>query len=87
MVVVYVCDEFRFALGNSVVIQARRMLGETNPQESAPGTIRGDFSIAVGRNVIHGSDSVDTARREVALWFKEHELVEWTAPDHAWVYE
>lgn len=45
------------------------MLGETNPLSSKPGTIRGDFAVDVGRNVIHGSDAVDSANREIALWF------------------
>lgn len=47
------------------------MLGATNPLDSAPGTIRGDFCIEVGRNIVHGSDSVESAEREIALWFKE----------------
>jgi len=47
----------------------RVMLGETNPLSSKPGTIRGDFAVDVGRNVIHGSDAVDSANREIALWF------------------
>lgn len=45
------------------------MIGATNPQASAPGTIRGDYCIEVGRNVIHGSDSVENAQKEIALWF------------------
>jgi nucleoside-diphosphate kinase len=49
------------------------MLGETNPLASKPGSIRGDFSIDVGRNVIHGSDSVESANREIALWFRPEE--------------
>ena len=63
------------------------MLGETNPINSKPGTIRGDFSIDVGRNVMHGSDSVETAKREIALWFKEEELVNWDINDSKWIYE
>jgi nucleoside-diphosphate kinase len=46
------------------------MLGETDPFKSAPGTIRGDFCIEVGRNICHGSDSVESANKEIALWFK-----------------
>lgn len=49
----------------------RTILGATNPLDSAPGTIRGDFCIDVGRNVVHGSDSVENAEKEIALWFPE----------------
>merc|ERR1719474_124895 len=64
--------------GKGVVATGRTMLGETDPAKSAPGSIRGDFCIDIGRNIIHGSDSVETAKKEIALWFKEEELVEWT---------
>jgi len=57
--------------GKDVVKTARRMLGETNPLSSQPGTIRGDFGIDLGRNICHGSDSVESAEREIALWFSE----------------
>jgi nucleoside-diphosphate kinase len=57
--------------GKSVVKTGRVMLGATNPLDSAPGTIRGDFCIDVGRNICHGSDSVESAEREIALWFPE----------------
>lgn len=56
--------------GKGVVATGRKMLGETNPLNSAPGTIRGDFCIDVGRNICHGSDSVESAKKEIALWFK-----------------
>lgn len=55
--------------GKDVVKTGRKMLGETNPLASAPGTIRGDYCIEVGRNICHGSDSVESAEREIALWF------------------
>lgn len=74
--------------GKYVVATARRMLGATDPLESAPGTIRGDFGIDVGRNVVHSSDAVATAERELALWFSDDELVAWDdATATAWVYE
>merc|ERR1712183_1047890 len=60
--------------GRDAVKTGRVLLGATNPLASAPGTIRGDFSIDVGRNVCHGSDSVENAKKEIALWFKEGEL-------------
>ncbi|CAJ0833801.1 11813_t:CDS:2 [Entrophospora sp. SA101] len=55
--------------GKDAVKTGRRMLGETDPLKSAPGTIRGDYCIEVGRNMCHGSDSVENAEKEIALWF------------------
>lgn len=64
------------------------MLGETNPKDSAPGTIRGDFCIQVGRNIIHGSDSVESADKEIKLWFgEEKEVIDWTSCAEKWIYE
>jgi nucleoside-diphosphate kinase len=60
--------------GHNVVATGRKMLGATRPDDSAPGTIRGDFCIDVGRNVIHGSDSVDSANKEIELWFGKENL-------------
>lgn len=57
--------------GKDAVKTGRKMLGATNPLQSEPGTIRGDFSIDVGRNICHGSDSVESAEREINLWFPE----------------
>ena len=69
--------------GLDVVKTGRVMLGETNPKDSAPGTIRGDYCIQVGRNIIHGSDSVPSAKKEIALWFgdKSHkqEVTDWAS--------
>jgi len=73
--------------GTNAVKMGRQMLGATNPQESMPGSIRGDFSIEVGRNVCHGSDSVENAEKEIALWFKPEELVDWTSHSLDWVHE
>ncbi|KAE8578016.1 hypothetical protein XENTR_v10023274 [Xenopus tropicalis] len=73
--------------GLNVVKTGRVMLGETNPADSKPGTIRGDFCIQVGRNIIHGSDSVESANKEIALWFEDKELVEYKCCAHEWVYE
>merc|ERR1711922_63937 len=69
--------------GKDVVKQGRSMLGETDPLKSKPGSIRGDFSIDMGRNIIHGSDSVESAEKEIGLWFKVDELVQWNHPLHA----
>ena len=72
--------------GVNVVLEGRKMLGATKPSESALGTIRGDFCVEVGRNVCHGSDAVESANKEIALWFPEG-LNEWSNHSDAWVYE
>ncbi|NP_001269159.2 nucleoside diphosphate kinase 3 precursor [Gallus gallus] len=73
--------------GLDVVRMARAMIGETNPAESRPGTIRGDFCIEVGKNVIHGSDSVESAQKEISLWFRPEELTCWEDASERWIYE
>lgn len=73
--------------GLNAVKCGRMMLGETNPQASLPGSIRGDFSIQVGRNICHGSDSVASANHEIALWFKQEELCTWDLASYSWIYE
>ncbi|XP_058456215.1 nucleoside diphosphate kinase [Malaya genurostris] len=73
--------------GLNVVKTGRQILGATNPADSAPGTIRGDLCIQVGRNIIHGSDAVESANKEIALWFTDKELVAWTPANEGWVYE
>ncbi|XP_008313109.1 nucleoside diphosphate kinase-like [Cynoglossus semilaevis] len=72
--------------GKGAVKTGRVMLGETDPANSKPGTIRGDFCIVVDRNIIHGSDSVESAKKEISLWFKDDELVLYTPCAHAWLY-
>ena len=74
--------------GPGVVKSARKMIGATNPLESEPGTIRGDLAVEVGRNVIHGSDSVESAEREIALWFGgDDELLDYEMFIKPWVRE
>ncbi|KAK0181385.1 hypothetical protein PV327_003677 [Microctonus hyperodae] len=77
--------------GLNAVKTGRVMLGETNPKDSAPGTIRGDYCIQVGRNIIHGSDAVESAEKEIKLWFGEKEsskeLVDWASWAEKWIYE
>ncbi|RMX55634.1 hypothetical protein pdam_00001645 [Pocillopora damicornis] len=73
--------------GQGAVLTCRAILGETDPAKSKPGTVRGDFSIHIGRNICHGSDSVDTANREIKLWFKDEELVDWEPEMAKWIYE
>lgn len=69
------------------IVARRAMIGATDPAKSAPGTIRGDYALAVGRNVIHGSDSVESADREIALWFKPDEVCEYKKCTTGWIYE
>ncbi|MEG4067226.1 nucleoside-diphosphate kinase [Microcoleus sp. Pol11C2] len=73
--------------GDGVVASARKMIGATNPLNSEPGTIRGDLAVNVGRNIIHGSDAVETAQAEISLWFKEEELSAWTPSLTPWIVE
>lgn len=73
--------------GKDVVKTGRTLLGATNPLASQPGTIRGDFAIDVGRNVCHGSDAVDSAKKEIALWFSDKEIQSWKSAQHDWIYE
>ncbi len=73
--------------GDGVVASARKMIGATNPLSAEPGTIRGDFGISVGRNIIHGSDAIETAQTEMNLWFKEDELVSWQPTQTPWLVE
>lgn len=63
------------------------MLGATNPTQSAPGTIRGDYCLDVGRNICHGSDSVEAANREIAHWFKPNEIFDYSFAHSKWIYE
>ncbi|KEQ86597.1 nucleoside diphosphate kinase [Aureobasidium pullulans] len=73
--------------GRDAVKTGRTLLGATNPAASAPGTIRGDFAIDVGRNVCHGSDTVENAQKEIALWFKKDEVTSWKSAQNDWIYE
>ena len=73
--------------GRGAIAAMRKMNGATNPGEAAAGTIRGDFGIEMGRNVVHGSDSPASAAREIALHFNESELQSYRRIDEAWLYE
>jgi len=73
--------------GDGVVASARKIIGATNPLNAEPGTIRGDFGVSIGRNLIHGSDAIETAQSEIALWFKEDELASWEPTLKPWLYE
>lgn len=63
------------------------ILGATNPLASNPGTIRGDYAIDVGRNVCHGSDGVESAKKEIALWFGKDEVISYKQSQFDWIYE
>jgi nucleoside-diphosphate kinase len=71
--------------GEQVIATARAMMGKTNPVEAAPGTIRGDYGVQVSQNIIHGSDSPDSAVREINLFFNESELVNYEKAVDKWV--
>ncbi|MDD4766798.1 MAG: nucleoside-diphosphate kinase [Desulfotomaculaceae bacterium] len=73
--------------GKDVVSAARKMMGATDPLKALPGTIRGTFGIDIGRNVIHGSDSRESAEREISLFFKEEELWDYSRDIDRWIYE
>ncbi|WP_405101807.1 nucleoside-diphosphate kinase [Oceanobacillus sp. FSL H7-0719] len=72
--------------GENVIATARNMMGKTNPAEAAPSTVRGDYGITVGKNIIHGSDSPESAEREIKLFFDEKELVAYDKVDTNWIY-
>ena len=72
--------------GKDVIKQGRQMLGETQPLASKPGSIRGDFSIDLGRNICHGSDSPEGAEHELKMWFPEG-VNDWAKTVDSWVYE
>ncbi|KIJ44406.1 hypothetical protein M422DRAFT_252415 [Sphaerobolus stellatus SS14] len=72
--------------GLDAVKTGRVMLGATNPLASSPGTIRGDYALSVGRNICHGSDSVENAEKEISLWFPEG-IVQYTHNQAIWVFE
>ncbi len=73
--------------GKGVIASARKIIGATNPLNAEPGTLRGDFGVDVGRNIIHGSDAPETAEQEIKLWFKSEELVSWEPSLTSWIYE
>ena len=73
--------------GDNVVTAARKIIGATDPISADPGSVRGDFGISIGRNLIHGSDAIETAQREIALWFTDDEQVGWEPARRSWLYE
>ena len=73
--------------GKQAIEVVRKTMGATNPVNAEPGTIRADLGVEIGRNLIHGSDGPETAAFEVALFFREDELVAWTRSAERWIVE
>jgi nucleoside-diphosphate kinase len=73
--------------GNDAINIVRRTMGATKPAEAAPGTIRADFSLEIGRNLVHGSDGPETAAFEVPLFFTEDELLSYERDTDRWIFE
>ncbi|HNP84768.1 MAG: nucleoside-diphosphate kinase [Chloroflexi bacterium SZAS-1] len=73
--------------GNNVIATIRNTVGATNPSQAAPGTIRGDYAVEIGRNLIHASDSPENGEKELALFFAPNELVELERSTDRWIYE
>ena len=73
--------------GTNAVAAARQLMGSTRPTEAAPGTIRADFGLEVGRNLVHGSDSVASAKREIEIFFAGQRVQSWSRNVDPWVFE
>ena len=73
--------------GKGAILTGRRLLGETDPAKSLPGSIRGDYSIDIGRNIIHGSDGAEGAQHEINFWFTPNELYDWVPTVNTHIYE
>lgn len=73
--------------GPNAIAAVRQTMGATRPTEAAPGSIRHDFGLEVGRNLTHASDSVDNGDQEVKLWFNSQELIQWDRANDTWIFE
>jgi nucleoside-diphosphate kinase len=73
--------------GENSISTVRTVVGKTNPADAGPGTIRGDYGMTTGRNIIHASDSPTSAEREINLFFQKNEVLDYTRIDEVWVYE
>ncbi|MCL5773046.1 MAG: nucleoside-diphosphate kinase [Firmicutes bacterium] len=71
--------------GEKVIEQVRNMMGATNPQNASPGSIRGDFATRIDHNIVHGSDSPESAQREIPIFFEKAELVDYTKDISKWI--
>ncbi len=72
--------------GPNAVTAVRQTMGATRPTEAAPGSVRHDFALEIERNLTHASDSVENGEKEIALWFRSEELLDWTRPIDPWVF-
>jgi nucleoside-diphosphate kinase len=73
--------------GKDAVNHMRRLVGATNPMEASPGSIRGDYALEIGRNIVHAGDSVENARMEYSIYFEDSELSEYKKIDEKWLYQ
>jgi nucleoside-diphosphate kinase len=73
--------------GPHAVAAVRQTMGSTRPTEAAPGTVRHDFGLEIGRNLTHASDSPENAELEIALWFKPEEIFDWSRVTDPWIFE
>lgn len=73
--------------GPNAIEIVRRTMGATAPAEAVPGTIRADYALEIGRNLVHGSDGPETAQQEIANWFEEDELISWARSSDRWIFE
>jgi nucleoside-diphosphate kinase len=73
--------------GPNAIAAVRQTMGSTRPTEAAPGSLRHDFALEVGRNLTHASDTVENGQKEVALWFRSDELVDWQRATDRWIFE
>jgi nucleoside-diphosphate kinase len=73
--------------GTNAIEVARATMGATNPAKAAAGTIRADFSLEMGRNLVHGSDGPETAATEIGMWFKPEELIDYGRAVDGWIFE
>ncbi len=73
--------------GGKVISVVRSMMGKTDPLESPPGSIRGDYGLSLGKNIVHGSDSPASAKREIDLFFTQEEFLNYKRCDEDWIYE
>ena len=84
----YICSGPVVAMvleGDNAIALLRKLCGSTKPEEAAPGTIRGDFAMHTNLNIIHASDSAESARREINLFFKPEELIGWKDGNNGWI--
>ena len=73
--------------GKEAISALRKTMGKTNPLEAELGTVRGDYGIDIGRNIVHGSDGEESAKREISLFFSDSELLSWSQDIQKWIYE